>query len=174
MDNFKVYLSDLETKELYDYINDGSGDWMPEADSHYYSPDNLNNTTEGDSVEHKQYSIGDLLKYLQYDYYYNVLLDPSTGKKLKTHRRLVIKPVPKQHTYNISIKDQNEIIRTQYESNAENGYDDYEWKIMYDGEIFGSSMDLIYALRDACKKVHDRGLWKLDNPDVANLRTFFN
>lgn len=172
MKNFDVYLSESDSIELYNYIGDDK--LMPSPDSHWYVPHNPDGTTEGEKVEHKQYTVGDLLKFLQYNYYFNVLHDPSLGEsgKMIVHRRLVIKPVPTENTYNTSLVGEDAIIRSQYESNALNEDDEYEWRIMYDGEIFGSNRQLVIALRDACKKVYDKGLYKLDNPNYFPVRNF--
>lgn len=165
MKEFKVYLTDNETRDLQSRINDGTGDKIDAPNRQWYAE------SDGELSEHLSYTIGDLLKYLQYDYWYNVMLRNNGKEKLVVHRRLCIRPVPVASTYK-DYKNDDHIIRGQYESEATNDKDDYVWRVSYDGEIFGESVNLIDALRDACLIVHDRGLWKTDRDPEVKTRTF--
>lgn len=158
----KVWLDDKATNKITSYYNYSCTLWEEiklnlsnEAikklglyEPPYYSTD-IHNATYIDT-----YSIGDLLSFLNYNYYYNSLSVPdnSSSHPKCIDRRLCILPVP--------IDVLNSDIRV--ESKEKNDRTQYRWRIMIGNEIIGEDVELVNALYQAVKCVYlERKLYNI-------------
>lgn len=169
--HLRVYLDDKTSDKYTGYYNNSFMLWRYIEDEvskddrerlGLYKPDfHALNSDDGKYVE--TYTIGDLIHFLNYNYYFPTLKNQD-GSHIFSHRRLSIMPVPIDKLDYLSGE-------REMESEVTNDRSDYIWRIMIGNEVLGQDTELVYALYKAVNKVYlKEKLYKIALNDGDNVK----
>jgi hypothetical protein len=167
----RVWLDEQTTDIYTNYYNKSYILWeyikmeVNEEDREFlglYGPD-YHAINENDGQYVQTYTIGDLINFLNYNYYYPSIYVPNmyddTTKNVKSgkvniHRRLTIIPIPADRI-------DRKIMHEELDSDVMNARDEYIWRISVGDDVIGEDTELINALYDAVNAVYlTRKLYK--------------